>query len=57
MNQAVPNRNFELLSAGENVPEAQALSADPVSQDHADTNITLPAPKPINIPVPEFIHL
>ena len=39
------------------VPEAQALSSDPVAPDHADTSITLPAPKPIAIPVPEFIHL
>ena len=57
LNQGPANRNYELLGAGENVPEAQALSADPVSPDHTDTSITLPAPKPITIPVPEFIHL
>lgn len=57
LNQVPANRNFELLGAGENVPEAQAISADPVSSDHTDTSITLPAPRPITIPVPEFIHL
>ena len=57
LNQGPPNRNFELLGTNENVPEAQALSSDPVAPDHADTSITLPAPKPIAIPVPEFIHL
>ena len=57
LNQVPANHNFELLGAGENVPEAQAISADPVSSDHTDTSITLPAPRPITIPVPEFIHL
>lgn len=57
LNQVPANRNFELLGAGENVPEAQAISADPVSSDHTDTSITAPAPRPITIPVPEFIHL
>lgn len=51
------NPNLDLLGTNENVPEAQAISSDPVTQDHADTVITLPAPKPITIPVPEFIHL
>lgn len=57
LNQGPANRNFELPGTGENVPDAQLLTTDPVSPDHADTGITLPAPKAIPIPVPEFIHL
>lgn len=57
INQIPANRNFELLGSGEAVPDAQELTNDPVTQDHADTSISLPVPKPISIPVPEFIHL
>lgn len=57
LSQAPANRNFDLLVTGENVPEAQTISEEPVSADHEDTSIALPVPKMIPIPVPEFIHL
>ena len=50
---AVSMPYVELLMA----PSGEAALSLIHIPDHTDTSITLPAPRPITIPVPEFIHL
>lgn len=56
VNSGPVNRNFDLLGVHETIPDAQELPAGSVL-NHAETQIELPEPKPIAIPIPEFIHL